>query len=140
MGVVLHGCSLFCCGTNETQDLCEQIIRNPDSLDSIALNNEIATFSKFQFELGLLKKRQLHIQKYFSNGFYEKNCEIRNGFLNYEFYGDYYIHPITQEKVRAYLNFGFSHKSGKWKLIQIIDFNTKTNNPYPPGHGNMIGK
>ncbi|MBS1538813.1 MAG: hypothetical protein JST20_13835 [Bacteroidetes bacterium] len=52
-----QGCALFSCGTDGTLNLCEQILRNPDSLDSIALNNEIASFSEYQFELGLLKKK-----------------------------------------------------------------------------------
>lgn len=139
---ITQGCGIFSCGTDETLNLCEQILRNPDSLDSIAKNNNVSSVSDLTIGTRFfrsLPETKKYIKDNFSNGFLEPKCSIpRDRLLVYDYYGSYYNNPKTNSYERAFIRIGFINISGSWKLIGILNYNPDTNNPYPPDHGDMI--
>ncbi len=125
----IQSCSTIGSENDEFRELCESILKNPDTLDVLQYNTDI-TDSDFRklAKYWLLSEKE-HIKSYFSNGYvggrYRKYTKgVVFDFLDYEFFGDPETRPGSKKSKPAcvYFVFGKYWWECKWKLVSVQSY------------------
>ncbi len=118
--IQLQGCSTMCCGTADTYDLCEQILREPDLLPIISKDREIRCEL---FGTGAYMSDAVRfIKQHFSPECIERggcNYYAEDTRIQYEYYGGDYVYPSFHHVEKAYLRFVFRKVDSHWVLVLI---------------------
>jgi hypothetical protein len=115
---IVHGCTVFCCGDDDALEQTERIMQYPEILESTGkntINDSLSDYGHY-----MIPESIKHIKQYFSKGYKKRICKYLHGMLQYGYYGDIYVHPLTNEKKQAYMEFMFIETSGKWRLHSLF--------------------
>ncbi len=120
--LALQGCTTTNCGTTDTYDLCEQILRQPDLLSFINEDNQLYINLYPKGDGASIQDLIRYVKLHFSSECVDRTgCIVYSlsGHMEYEYYGGNYVNPRFNSFERAYLKFMFRKINNRWLLVSI---------------------